>query len=74
MSRPQYWVTPEEFKKMVQEGKVILTRKPGESLRELLDDVRVEHLRCPRNVPVDEWLAYFTERLGDSGRRLSDII
>ena len=53
---------------------VILVRQPGESLNELLDHVRVDQLRCPRNVPADEWLAYFKARLGDSGRRLNDII
>jgi hypothetical protein len=66
-------MTRERFEKLKKEGNVILIRRPGESLSELLDHVRVEHLRCPRNVPVDEWLAYFKERLGDSGRRLDDI-
>jgi hypothetical protein len=74
MSIPQCVMTKQEFEQMKREGKVVLVRRPGESLGELLDDVRVEHLRCPRNVPVDEWLAYFKERLGDSGRRLEDIV
>jgi len=53
---------------------MVFVRDEGLPLHVQLDQLLGEDLRCPQGISLHEWLRYFTQRLGDYGRRPQDYV